>query len=441
MLDAPLDKARDRRRALLYAQGARFVKALVERGGWDAVNAAYRSPPRTTAQVLHPEGVPSFTVGFGAAHGEFAIWEMLASGGVAEALEAAAGWRGDSLSREADTSCWVVAFAGAADALQFQGAMVKLRAPERAQVVMEDEGATVWAGPRSAITAVLARAERVYVLEAPDEAGLRRLLDRIDGVSADFRVYSAAEKRFLTFGEALDRLREFDVVCVGEEHDSEPHHRIQLQVIRGLYAFDDSLGVGMEMFQKPFQGILDRYIAGKSSEEEFLKASEYASRWGFPWELYRPIVEFCRRNGVPLAALNAPRELTQRLSKVGYDGLTGPERVQLGDIDFHVEAHRQYWYDRISAMHGNRTPSEEQKERSYMVMTAWDHVMGTTAAEFRRERGLRRVVILAGGGHVDRGIGVAASAARSGAKVATVHVAASFDPAKTEPPADFVVVP
>ena len=124
--------------------------------------------------------------------------------------------------------------------------------------------------------------------------------------------------------------------------------------------------------------------------------------------------------------------------KVGYDGLTAEEQARLDGIDFHVEAHRDYWYDRLSKMHGARTPSEEQKERSYQVMTAWDHVMGTTAAGFRRERGLRRLVVLAGSGHVDRGIGIAA---RSGAKAATIHIAGAFDPGQDEAPADFVVTP
>ena len=49
MLDAPLEKAKNLQNAFLYAQGARYVKALKERGGWASVNAAYKFPPRSTA--------------------------------------------------------------------------------------------------------------------------------------------------------------------------------------------------------------------------------------------------------------------------------------------------------------------------------------------------------------------------------------------------------
>lgn len=38
-----------------YQQGAVFVRALRDAGGWEAVNDAYADPPASTEQVLHPE--------------------------------------------------------------------------------------------------------------------------------------------------------------------------------------------------------------------------------------------------------------------------------------------------------------------------------------------------------------------------------------------------
>ena len=46
-------------------------------------------------------------------------------------------------------------------------------------------------------------------------------------------------------------------------------------------------------------------------EAQFLAATEYHKRWGFDWSLYRPLVEFCRKNGMPVAALNALAEMYQ----------------------------------------------------------------------------------------------------------------------------------
>ncbi len=41
-----------------YSDGVGFVCRLYEEGGWEAVNAAYASPPTTTAQVIFPERYP-----------------------------------------------------------------------------------------------------------------------------------------------------------------------------------------------------------------------------------------------------------------------------------------------------------------------------------------------------------------------------------------------
>jgi uncharacterized iron-regulated protein len=199
----------------------------------------------------------------------------------------------------------------------------------------------------------------------------------------------------------------------------------------------------MEMFQRPFQKEIDRYFRGEDGEDEFLKAAEYKERWGFDWSLYRPVVEFCRKNGVPLAALNAPRELTRKISKGGYEGLTDDEKKQLGDVDFQVKEHRDYWYERLPKLHGLKDPTADQKERGYQVMTVWDEYMGASSAAFQKERDLRRMVVLAGSGHVERGFGIPARAAkRTGGKAVTVRVAVGEDVEKiaAEPTTDYVVV-
>ena len=147
MLDAPLDKAKNLQNAFLYAQGARYVKALKERGGWKAVDAAFRFPPETTAAILHPEGVAAIDLGPGKTIGELGIIKMLAAYPETKALaiQAASGWQGDRLLEKGKEKSWVVAFAAKENAKRFHEAMVKLQAAHRK---------------------VLTRGERVHVLES-----------------------------------------------------------------------------------------------------------------------------------------------------------------------------------------------------------------------------------------------------------------------------------
>jgi hypothetical protein len=100
--------------AFPYEAGADFVVALIEHGGYEAVDAALRDPPRTTAEILHPQrylaGVSPVVVlpprepggEWEAARtdemGEFHLRQMLDQVGSAAAHTVAAGWVGGSVS-------------------------------------------------------------------------------------------------------------------------------------------------------------------------------------------------------------------------------------------------------------------------------------------------------------------------------------------------------
>ncbi len=123
--------------------------------------------------------------------------------------------------------------------------------------------------------------------------------------------------------------------------------------------------------------------------------------------------------------------------------MTEDERRQLGPIDFQVARHRAYWYDRLAAMHGQKDAPAEQKERSYQVMATWDDYMAASAARFQQERHLRRLVVLAGSGHIERGFGIPERASkRTGGKALTIGIQAGGDAEafRREPRTDYLVI-
>ncbi|MBI3407594.1 MAG: ChaN family lipoprotein [Planctomycetes bacterium] len=407
MLDVPLEKAKNFQNAFLYAQGARYVKSLKDKGGWASVNGAYRFPPRTTGPILNLASVPSINLGKGESQGAFALFQQLAKNPKTrdDSLKLAQGYRGDRTvtSPEGTTTIYACKDTDHAGAL---GQAIKS--------LQQDTGR---------VFDIVVRGPRLFVYDAANAAALSKLRDRAEG-PLNVQVLDAKTKEIIPFGVMIDKLLEADFVCVGETHDSEPHHRAQLQIIKGLYAQDDRLGVGMEMFQRPFQKALDRYGKNENKEDEFLKESEYQARWGYDWSLYRPIIEFCRRNDIPMAALNARKELTGRIRQVAIEKLKEEERSELGPIDIHVKEHRDHWYERLAKMHGNAKATEEQKERGYQIMAVWDDYMARSAADFLKERNLRRMVVLAGSGHIERGFGIPDRAARYyGGKSLTVGIA------------------
>jgi hypothetical protein len=261
MLGTTLEKAKNLRNAFLYGMGAKYVKRIKDQGGWAAVNARYKFPPRTTSAILSPDGANTVDLGPGRSVGAFGIIELFAAHSEAKplAIGAVHGLIGDRIVEDGGVKLWQLAFHTGAHAQRFQQA-------HRAQH-----------GEKAGVTVT---GSRIAVVEAPSESALRAALDRLEATPI---IWSAKERRVLSFGELTDRLLEADLICVGESHDSELCHKLQLRIIKALYASDARLGVGMEMFQRPYQEHLDKYVRGAISEDEMLKATEYKTRWGYHW--------------------------------------------------------------------------------------------------------------------------------------------------------------
>ena len=123
MLDTSLEKAKNLRNAFLYGMGHRYVKTLKDKGGWAAVNARYKFPPRTTAVILNP-GASTIDLGPGRSVGAFGLIEMMAGNAEAKplAIAAASGWIGDRMVEDGAVKSWLIAFDTPEHAERFQAA-------------------------------------------------------------------------------------------------------------------------------------------------------------------------------------------------------------------------------------------------------------------------------------------------------------------------------
>ena len=207
----------------------------------------------------------------------------------------------------------------------------------------------------------------------------------------------------VTDDELYDALAGARVVLVAESHDSEQDHRVQLQILQAVAARGET-GLGMEMFQRPFQPALDMFVGGEIDEDEMLQQTEWEERWGFETALYRPMWTFARDRGVPIVALNVRRELTKRIAKVGVAGLSDAERADLVELDLTNEKYRK-WMQAVFRSHG--APMEDAKfEKFFAAQVAWDETMADTAAKWAQAHPDATLVVAVGRGHVERDWGI-----------------------------------
>jgi len=208
----------------------------------------------------------------------------------------------------------------------------------------------------------------------------------------------------VTLDKLIPQLASKRVVFVGEMHDRYDHHLNQLAIIQALHQLDPNIAIGVEYFQQPFQQPVDDYIAGRISEDEFLRRTEYFTRWGFDYRLYAPIFRYARQQHIPVRALNVPNALVSAVAKVGIAGLAENQRAYLPK---QIEPADDDYKNRL------RPDFEEHPfggpdafDHFVEAQLVWDEGMAESAAAYLNANPQRRMVILCGIGHVEFGAGI-----------------------------------
>jgi uncharacterized iron-regulated protein len=200
-----------------------------------------------------------------------------------------------------------------------------------------------------------------------------------------------------TLPKLMTELRAERLIYVGETHTAYADHLLQLEVLRAMAARPEGLVIGVEWFQRPFQAALDDYLAGRIDEAEMLRRTEYYDRWRFDYRLYRPIIQFAKDKGIPIIALNASRELTDEIRRVGINELPEDQRAELPDsYDFGDKAYEAILRD----MFDRHQAEGRVFQRFLEVQLTWDESMAQGVADYLETSPAGRILVLAGRGHI-----------------------------------------
>jgi aminopeptidase N len=236
-------------------------------------------------------------------------------------------------------------------------------------------------------------------------------------------VESIIPRKSFALEQVVDRIAEKPVIFIGERHDNYEDHRVELEVIMGLYKRGKKFAIGMEMFQRPFQKAINDYISGAINEKEFLKKSQYFRRWGFNYNLYREIVEFAKAKGIRIVALNLKGEIIKKVALGGIDALSPEEEKEIPqDMNMADYAYR----DRLKKIYGSHPPGASF-DNFYQSQILWDETMAHSAADFLRENPGLQLVVIAGAEHIMYDSGIPGRFERLTGKEYTTLVNGIFD--------------
>ena len=206
--------------------------------------------------------------------------------------------------------------------------------------------------------------------------------------------------------EIVNQVMQDDVVYLGENHDSAKIRQQQLEIITQLQELADNkteVAIAWEMFQRPFQPMLDRYLAGTITEQQLREQSEYDTRWGFDWEFYAPILRYAKDKQISLIAMNTPEEITQKVAESGIESLEKADYRYIPpaqDIDLSNKQYRQRLQDiyqqHVEAGQGNSTDADN----FFAAQVLWDETMAEAIALYHQQHPDSQIIVLVGKAHV-----------------------------------------
>jgi len=205
----------------------------------------------------------------------------------------------------------------------------------------------------------------------------------------------------ISFETLIQDLSLTDVIYVGEKHTAAAHHAVQLKIIKNLLLKYPDTVVGMEMFDRTYQPVLDRWSAGELDEQAFLEKVHWYANWKFDFSLYREILQFVKANHVKLAGLNLPVHLPSKIAVGGIASLSREDKKHLAEhVDTTNTRHREY-VEKIFLHHKLR--GRENFDYFYAAQCAWEDTMAESVSRYEDHA---KIIVLAGNGHIIKKFGI-----------------------------------
>jgi len=283
---------------------------------------------------------------------------------------------------------------------------------------------------------------------------------RLDGAALPYAVVDARTGHAVETAAFWTKLAGERAVCVGEEHSNPHDHWVELELARHLFPHWPHGALGLEMIQRPFQGVVDDFVAHHIGEDALRSRIGWDERWGFDFAFYAPTIAAAIAAGGSVVALDAPTELTKQVAHHGIASLSPDEQAKLPELDMHDATHRA-WFDALmedmggadahahatmgSGSAGDDDSSDVQMPSAddiYAVQVIWDETMADTAATWLKAHPDGHMLILAGNGHCHDSAIVSRLKRRGVADVVSVRTVTddSVSDALEKPMNDFLVV-
>jgi uncharacterized iron-regulated protein len=212
--------------------------------------------------------------------------------------------------------------------------------------------------------------------------------------------------------ELFEDLQGVRVVYLGEIHTIARHHAFQEAVLKGLAARKPKLALGMEMFTRDQQPVLDRWQ--KSTDDVSALFRDLGEDRWTNLNDYREVLLAARKLHIPIIGLNASGLVVHKVARKGLEGLTPEERGSLPpDLKERINPLNERLLKLRLRVH--KAFQGMGLDRIVLAQAVRDETMAQGIVTFLKsaEGKDRTMIVITGNGHVNYGFGIPDAVKRS----------------------------
>lgn len=217
-------------------------------------------------------------------------------------------------------------------------------------------------------------------------------------------VYDTKLRRNITPAELVQRLSQYQMVFVGEQHDHDFGHKAELVLLELFHKINESspFALSLEMFERDVQNIVNLYVENHLEESHFLKLSR-------PWpnyiKDYKPLVEYTKKNKKTVIASNVPRRYASFVAQKKETVLFNMPAVELSYMAKQIMSPRDRYWVLFEAIMRGHVPADKIWDY-YRSQCLKDDTMAMSIDEFMSKGPNHRMISFHGSFHSDEYLGI-----------------------------------
>ncbi|GGY84336.1 ChaN family lipoprotein [Marinobacter zhanjiangensis] len=221
--------------------------------------------------------------------------------------------------------------------------------------------------------------------------------------------FNAESGQPVTIPAMAQQLTGADVIVVGEYHGHQAAHLLQSNLQAALHHQHPKQVLALEPFDLDHQNVIDAYLAEELGEEELI---EDAGAWNNYKASYRPLMEFARRQQLPVIAANAPADTVRCVGRQGPDYLASlppARRTLLPEEPWpDIPGYRSKFLNTMGGNSHGQAPdaSRERLDNAYRAQLLRDSTMADRIIQARQRYPDHQVLMITGTFHSEQRLGL-----------------------------------